>query len=679
MRRHVWVVAAILSIGGSNAGAIPCPAGGAKVKVVINNPTAVTGQQVSISGRVLEGGGTCTGQSDTYAATVTLSSIGDNEFTIPAGGGLNSGLWVHQISAGDQLQHQQSVVLFTTNPSAYATVNWTYFPAVVSVNRAGDPTSTACPPTCTLRQAITRANSLATSDPAVLVQFTLSPGAMFQTGSLVVGSGSTAPITIDGTGTSGAPWIVGDPLAAAMGTQDPFPRAVDLANKTRFYVLGDNVTIKGIEIRNTVPGTGNPVLSLIETDPQADSTLIEAVRLDGGAKQACIDGLLNCADNQVNLLTLWGAASVVNVEGRAAWSNGVWATGAGFHEIRDSWLHHNYARGVLGDFVELARNTVEFSGRQLFTETVRFAGAVGVAGDGISEIYTEQNVIQNNLQNGIRAPYTPLGVALARDIICGNGQVGPFFDDQSGIFLDGGSGSNATAAGTGLGVTYNAEFGLHAGFSLFSGGLPFDHGSAFTANVGCGLLNDSGHAISAVNNQWRGMTTSSCQSSPDVCSVSGAINCDPVADGPNAPIILSGTYPTNAIRKGQTLRVQGSGFNAIAGNPMAGVAGCEIGADDVTTDNCCRDTERANVCIPAAGPTIPPLPPADGSNCVALRNGVNRWKAAPVTGVSPAGLVAQIPSTAIECLGGSNEKVRVVKLDSLGSEISDEIDYCTNP
>lgn len=605
-----------------------------------------------------------------YAATVTLSSIGDNEFTIPAGGGLNSGLWIHQISAGDQLQNQRSVVLFTTNPAAYASIHWTYFPAVVSVNRAGDAGAGTCPPTCDLRQAISRANSLATSSASVLVQFALSPGAMSQASPLVIGSGSTAPITLDGTGTSGTPWIVGDPLAAAMGTQDPIPRAIDLANKTRISILGDNVTIKGLEIRNTVPGTGSPGLPLIETDPGADSTLIEAVRLDGGAKQACIDGPVNCADNQVNLLTLGGSTSVVNVEGRAAWSNGIRATGNGFQEIRGSWLHHNYARGVSGDFVELARNTIELSGRQLHTETVRFTGAVGIDGDSLSEIYTEHNVIQNNLQNGVRAPYTPFGVAMARDFICGNG--------DAGINLDGGGGVTATAAGTGLGVAYNETNGLQAGFTFTLGALPFDNDSAFTANLGCGLLNLSSHPISAVNNQWRGMTTSSCQSSPDVCPVSGAINCDPVSDAPNALINLSGTYPTNAIVKGQTVRVQGTGFNAIAGNPLASTAGCELGADDISADNCCRDTTRANVCIAAGTPSTPPLPPVDGSNCVALRNGVNAWKAAPVTGVSPAGLVAQIPSNALECLGSSNEAVRVVKLDALGAPIAHQIEYCRN-
>jgi len=138
-RCHSVILALFLAtLAVSRAAAVPCPGSGAKLRVIINNPTTVTGQTVFLSGSTIEGFNTCSGQSDVYATTVTLAATGDNTFTIPASGGLNTGVWVHHISVGTQFQHQRTPVLHTTDSNQYATVRWTYHPTVVQVNKGGD-------------------------------------------------------------------------------------------------------------------------------------------------------------------------------------------------------------------------------------------------------------------------------------------------------------------------------------------------------------------------------------------------------------------------------------------------------------------------------------------------------------------------------------------------------------
>ena len=74
----------------------------------IDRLDATTGHVVTISGNAITNQVTCTGQQDTYALNVTLNQLGDNEFIIPAGGGLDTGMWVNHISAtSGQFQHQQ--------------------------------------------------------------------------------------------------------------------------------------------------------------------------------------------------------------------------------------------------------------------------------------------------------------------------------------------------------------------------------------------------------------------------------------------------------------------------------------------------------------------------------------------------------------------------------------------
>lgn len=647
--------------------AIPCPGGGAKLKIVINNPTTTTGQKVIITGSVVDAQATCVGESDTYATTVTLASTGDNTFIIPAGGGLNTGIWMHHISIGDQFQHQRTAVMFTSDSSKYATIKWQYHPTVIQVNKNGDATGACSGASCTLRQALDFANSLPVStNPAVLVQLMISPGAMEQTSDLDVGStGSSKIITIDGTDATGNPWIVGDALAAAQGNQSPFTHAIDLYNTTKFKILGNNVTVRGVAIINTVT-TGSPAKTLIEST--GTNTRIEAVRLDGGAAGTCG----SCTLLNVALMDLSSGAQVVNVEGRAAFSNGVSVTNSGANtQIRDSWFHHNYGSGVLGSGAVLERNTIELTGRRLSDNAVMTTDGVGVRGDAASEFHTIRNLIRNSTSFGIEAVSTSLGLDFAHDAVCGNGDIG------ISVF-----GSLATPAvtGTGLGTVYNATNGIDFDGDFLTGKIQINSNNAFTANGDCGFSNLSNITAVADNNQWRNATTTCSDSAGvDYCSGGGfgPIVCPSIQNYTDKQVTLDPTpaFPMNAIIKGQTLRVVGAGFNAIDGNPPAGTL-CALGSDDVSSTNCCRKKTKANVCATTG---TPPNPPANGSNCAAVLDATNTWRRLSVTSVTPTTVVTEAPNPALVCVGeGYTQTLRVVKQGST-IPIFAEQPYCRNP
>ncbi len=136
------------------------------------------------------------------------------------------------------------------------------------------------------------------------------------------------------------------------------------------------------------------------------------------------------------------------------------------------------------------------------------------------------------------------------------------------------------------------------------------------------------------------------------------------------------TYPTNAILKGQTVRVAGKGFNAIDGNPIAGAGVCTT--DDVTDENCCRKKGKSNTCALQNDPTQPPMP--DQGNCAALMNKGNLWTPLPVTSVTPTTIVAEIADDPFICVGGNppSELVRVSKFSGSGTVIRDFQPYCWN-
>jgi len=491
----------------------------------------------------------------------------------------------------------------------------------------------------------------------------LSPGVMTQSGTLDLGGpGSSTILTVDGTDALGNPWIVGDALAAAQGMQSTFSRAVDLKNTTKLRVRGNNVSLRGFAILNTTTG-GVPGDNLVEST--GTNTRIEAVRLDGGASGACG----SCVSLNRSLMDLSGGlAQVANVEGRAAFSNGARVNlASGTIEIRDSWFHHNYASGMLGDGLLLTRNVIELTGRRLSDNAVMTNNGVGVRGEAGTRLDSASNLIRNHTSFGISTLLNNGGVDLAHDAVCGNG--------NNGISVEKNAGSTPVNA-TGLGTVYNSGHGVDFFGSYVTNQIQFNGDSAFTANSQCGFRNQSSITALAENNQWRGATTL-CSQSSDKCT-GGPIDCDPIQDFIEVPIVLDGfqpTFPRNAFISGQTIRVQGTGFNAIDGNPLASSGpGCALGSADVSNQNCCRKKDKANVC----GGGAPPGPPSGGSNCVATLDVLGQWKPMAVTSVTPTTIVTEVPDPGLLCVGdGYLQSTRVVKQGS-GGPIADQEDYCRN-
>ncbi|MFI5397563.1 MAG: hypothetical protein ACHQ9S_18660 [Candidatus Binatia bacterium] len=657
---------------------ISCPAGGAALKVLVHNPTSSD----IVSGVTISGGAathTCSGLADSYTLTISpaqrLVANQDTPFTIT---GLNSGLWTHHISVSvspsNTYDEYQKGMVIEAPPTSPSPLTWSYFTTSIKVITAGDGyPAGACGTTCTLRQALyTAAHTTTGSSTPLLIWFGASPGTMTQTADLTVSSGN-GYVTLDGADSNGNPWIVGDALAAVWNNQDPFTNVVDLANLTHFVVLGPNNTIKGLAINNTLPTGQTPQKDLIYDSGSHSSTYthIQAVRLDGGA-----GSLSGCSSCTVGLVNINETGSVIsNVEARSAGARGISLLSglSPVGQINDSWVHHNFNDNIFVYDAAVARNMVELAGFRA-SDNVQVGLANGINQTSSSAYYTtKRNVFRNNGNYGVLASASAApGPSFQNDYVCGN--------SWDGINIGGYTGA---ASGTGLTTAYNGGKGIAFGSGIRSGSsLTFDNDSAFTANSSAGFSNASPVTASATNNQWRGLvvpptpgaTPPPCHSSSDV---SGLVNCDPIQDYLNVGVGIDGFHPTvpsNVMVKGQTIRVQGTGFNAIDGNPLAGST-CSLGADPTSTPtNCCRMPTKANSCDTSVSP---PQGKLGQGNCVTFLNEYGIWEVTSPTSVTPTTAVTSLPAP-FGCIGNYGEHVVVSKLNGVGHPLSDQQVYCTN-
>jgi hypothetical protein len=477
-------------------------------------------------------------------------------------------------------------------------------------------------------------------------------------------------ITIDGIDSNGNPWIVGDANAAAVGSQSPFSRVVDLNGVAWFSVASANNTIEGLSIKNTLPaGTPQPNNLLSFQGAAATSNLVEAVKIDGGNLLTCSPNCnpicgSACARDLVNVDSAGSsftspAVTVRNVEGLSALDKGVKAVANGYAVVRDSWIHDNYRGGIQsatkscapgGGHIKAERNTVERAGFRTDGQQVD-NGANGLASHGdTSELVADANVSRNHVLRGATVDSTST-MTLANDYLCGTGTNGLATFDST------------TIKAQGVGSAYNALHGVTlADFSSadFGGGpLGSAGNNMFGRNAGsdCDFQNakptptppgGAQAVVFARNDQW-------ANDSPRVC---GSVDTSGIQHGAAVNMSLDTTtpiYPTNSLRGGQTLRVLGAGFNADAGNPAPIPSGCTTGVD--LTNSCCVKKDKSNTCsgthTPAAG------------NCVELGAA-----ALEVTSVTPTTIVTQVPGTSTggwSCIGAQqsdSEKVFVTKMNA---------------
>ena len=681
--------------------AISCANGGTTLKVCIDNTNGPATAAITIHGDFVSSTITCSSASaSSYDKPgITIGAGQSPCYTVPDDGTLlDTAVYKHRITvSGGQTQYQRVPVIY--NPSSLSTVQWTYYAPdhVFTVNQSDDTTHT-CPPTCSLRDAITAANAVSGSAP-VLIQFDPAlPNptviTMTQTAPLSI---TRARVTIDGIYTDGNPWIVGDANAAAHSNQSPFARSVDLANKTSFSVTANDVNIQGLFVKNSI-STGTQANDLFLF--QSLRNVLNAMKIDAGnvcssGQCACPSAPTPCPDvihSKAGNTTDPGVTAM-NVEGFAALDRGVNVTDNGRGVVKDGWFHFNL-RGGLGaagkSTLEADRNMVELNGRGLTAQRTPAAGGVVASADGLTAVgepggspttvNTDANVSRMNSNNGLTAKDdgTPR-LNASNDYVCGNTAEGM------------GINKPATLIGTGIAAVYNAGRGVLVPSAATSGLISFGDATpaptpnpgnnAFARNAGaCDFRNDSTLLARANNNQWGPKPNGT--PGPNKCG-SGTVETITLQNPVTVPVSLDNSkpaLPSNVFLTGQSVRVKGTGFNAIDGNPAVD-ASCVAGNPDPGGNpSCCTTKPRnQNVCGSGHPAPTPADPKTDGSSCVQFKHAGNSYSHAPVTSITPTTILAEIPADGLACSGGLGEKVRVGKFDYQGiTKLESERNWCNN-
>ncbi len=343
--------------------------------------------------------------------------------------------------------------------------------------------------------------------------------------------------------------------------------------------------------------------------------------------------------------------------------------------IDRSWIRNNYRGNVRADRsrLRLERNVIERAGLRASDDRAMTTTADGVVatsstGTATLNLSTSANIIRTNRSTGITA--SGLGdVLVENDALCGNGGTGLVTAAAAGFV------PSLNSLG-GIGATYNAGNGVRVAQDSFTAAALNNH-SVFASNTQCGLFNtwlfDS---VLAQNDQWRGGPPPT--PIPDTCAGqmgAGPVDLGTIENQHTSPVMISAVTPSNAILLGQTVRVLGTGFNGVEGNPLAGgpPVDCTTG---ITTNgsgqgtSCCRRPRNANSCAGVNAPT-------DGNgNCVQIKNSAGTWTDLGVQAVTPAFLEVQVPTNVFSCLGKSSEQVYVGKKQGM-TLIENMESYCT--
>lgn len=674
LARHLALGFGLCATLPNQAGAVACPDPGSRVAVCVRNPTGSTTPQITVSGVNIGNEVTCTGPppiSASYSKTFTLTPgetrCFEGSTALPdTPKGLWSGRYIHRISVPTtgQSQAQQGTVLFSSTGN-WPRVDWTYFPNVLTVTDAGDSScGSSCVSDCTLRQAINLANAYSTATSPVLIRFaTTTPIQLTQSCPLSLTGGD---ITIDGTDNNGNPFIVGDRNAALAGNQDAFPRVIDLKGVGSFAITSPRNTLRGLHIKNSLStGTAQSKHLIAISTAGATNNLIVNTKIEGGNTLSC-PGQPGCSGLWDLVNAAQGNLAVVmdNVEAHSGIDQGAEATADGCFDVRASWFHHNYRGGIRatnGDsFVGVERSTVELSGRRATDNAVVANTADGLSGIGTGpSTIGLYNVIWMNRDNGLELDGEGTDGDHFGDYVCGNG--------GSGV------GTFNLLSGCSDVVMYNSAsvYNLEPGVRIqgcWSGPQDLAGGNAFARNdtaAACDFRNDSSTTMLPAFNFWGTGTPAVCGSAP----TNPFPTVNPVTDDLTLDTFLP-IVPTNALLKGQTIRLTGNGFNAIAGNPAISGADCQLG--DSPTQSCCLvKPAAANVC--GSGIHNPLL---GGGNCVEIKDRLGTWEQLKVTAVTPGMIVTEVPRL-FPCVGGDGEIWVGKRLTPTSIDFDFKI-YCTN-
>lgn len=583
-------------------------------KVDVHNPAAAT---VTLKGSRVAGPGANPGERVSYEHVISAVNANCNGYpqescTCPGGGDtpcafmldLAPGEWKHEICVDpgggncSDLNHQYQVrrAIVTADGSSAQRLDWTTFRTVhnvLNVSASGGGS---------LRAAL---DAAAVAPGPALVQFRRDNFPANQDRVIVISSGAALSLrgndmVVDGTDSEGHPSPL-QPWSART-----FRRVIELDGAGAAPVtfgFGTNAPVVGarligLSVRRTNLGSGsNQEVVVITGGPGSVRNEVMTSLLDGGAGQ-----LISGVSNRDCLLARDTAQeeetnTVRDSEIRHCADRGVKVNRARLR-LERNWIHHNLMGGVtvengLGSEqpgagkVASVDNLIEANGRNASDQIVDSAARGIVAANGAVpsrpiEIHVDGDIIRRSVHSGISIQdYT--STLVENTTVCGT---------TGGVGGSDGQGFAATVANTnqpffvrGSTFAYNNRNGVFVAgadvgkISFGKNPVPERGHNAFTRNNTAGLTqprnfrNNGSQTVEARHNQWQ-----RC-GNLNICGDISADYSGPVAVDPPQPHRTSdvGTYPyeTLAVDRaipgtGQTVRLRGSGFNAIDGYPASG-------------------------------------------------------------------------------------------------------------
>ena len=270
----------------------------AGIRITLTNGAAVD-QQAMVSGTRLSG--PADGRATSYGPIAQSVAARDTRTVdVPA---LAPGIWLHRIAvpATGQQQFRQSLIV--DDPTQSSALDWTLFATVLTVNRAEDPGDGRCDTTCTLRDAVMKANNAKRPVLIVFDHAALGTPAQVQSNDQRIIINSPG-LTIDGTDEQGNPsplvdfsqrtypvriTLRGTRSAGAMLRARPTDRDCPCTQNYggTLFASARKVSFVGLQIDRVYPDLANICCgnqTLIQMGAGSPDTRVDTCLLDGGGR-----------------------------------------------------------------------------------------------------------------------------------------------------------------------------------------------------------------------------------------------------------------------------------------------------------------------------------------------------------------------------------------------------------
>ncbi len=429
------VIAALVLLGASYAGAASCPST-ASLTIVADNQSADGAVEVTVTGHVVDPTASCDHGATSYSETFTCSGAGQRRCGRITG--LRPGAWAHtivtQVAGSDEQVQTQRAVILADADGVSNVVPWTIYPRTFQVTQV-DGTH--------LLAQLNAAQSYTGAHPGAhaLVSFDRE-----------IFTGASQPQTINVKFTPGPPIscvpqqvcsdlrgttycfsgsrVVVDALDAD-GLRGAVVLRTGTCERSLMRMLGSDNVLRGLELRGSEqPNSLIPVDTIAITGAGALRNRIEQCIVRGPTLG---DGI----SMDTNAGAPGGAASenvVVDTEVFGAEDKGIKITSEAHGTILESCVHDNRNGGIqstLGGHATVVRNVVQrnapgsaqnglsvgvpeniISRSSMVTDgnVVRFAGARGVSVVNTADGFFNHDIVTDNQIAGARIETTRSGV-----------------------------------------------------------------------------------------------------------------------------------------------------------------------------------------------------------------------------------------------------------------------------